>query len=523
MEPVEDSKPRRQRTSQTFRTARNIVVNLLATGTEIVLGLVLTRFLIFRLGAELYGVFPLSQQVVRYFQAIPVVLNTSARRYLTIDVARKDFENARKTFTTTFTSIFFVVGFLFFPAGLIFSYFAPQILETPEGQDWPTRIIFAVTVTTFCLVNLGTFFLATAFTRNRLDIRYWLRIMRNVLRTFIMMALIGLAGWQLGGISTGVIAGGVAFFFMSIFTWKKLFPNLKLSRKFFDKERLKETTSMSGWLVFNSVGRILMRNVDLLMANLILGTTATGRYGSILIIITGLHSLGVVLTGLFSPLVYEKYGKDDFQGIHKMLKSAIRLQGAIMAYPLGFIVGVSPYLMKIWLGDDFVSLAPTLSLLIVPQIVILASSLMVPILTSHNKITIPAFATFSMGIVNVILSYILLQPETGLGLLGLPISMGIVALIRNLGFLPVYCSHLMKQSWYSYLLPLFRSVIGFIFAYLITYGILYFYTPSGWFDLVLVGVLTGIGYLIIAPFTLLTGSDRRVLIRLATSLKNRRG
>jgi len=88
----------------------NIFSNLTLYGFSLIIGLWFTPYLIKNLSVAVYGLIPLATSVISYLSLITLSINGAVGRFLTIDIQKKNFEEANVTFNTALVGLIFIAA-----------------------------------------------------------------------------------------------------------------------------------------------------------------------------------------------------------------------------------------------------------------------------------------------------------------------------------------------------------------------------------------------------------------------------
>ena len=110
------------------RTAFNLVCgiseHIISAGTA----LVLTPFLIAKLGIELYGLYPIVLELAAMLGVFYGIINSTSSRYVAVETERGNYENASKYFSSAFFANVALSGILLAPMAVA-AIFANRFLE----------------------------------------------------------------------------------------------------------------------------------------------------------------------------------------------------------------------------------------------------------------------------------------------------------------------------------------------------------------------------------------------------------
>jgi len=162
---------------------------------------------------------------------------------------------------------------------------------------------------------------AAMFVRNRLDLFSGASLARTVFFIASIVALFSTLGANLATYGVALLAGSILVCFLHLRIHRHLLPGIEISRRWFDRTVLREIISLGGWMTVAQIGGLLFLQTDLLVANRVLGISATGQLAAISVISLQLRTLASLVTGLFAPN-----------------QAAIAARGDLTAFPPTFFV-----------------------------------------------------------------------------------------------------------------------------------------------------------------------------------------
>ena len=497
--------------------AKNLTANIFQFGLRFILGVWFTRFLIHNLGTELYGLVPLAWGMSRYFSLITMVLNAPSGRFLIIARSQNNYEEENKIFNTVFYGICGICIILIIVSSII-SYSAPFFLKVPTGHDLDSRLIFFAVSFAFASLTLSNPFSLSTFITNKLYLRFFNEALQNLVRVGVPVILIFFLGWQVGAISLGIIAGSITGMVLTLLFWKYLTPELKIQKKYFSISLLKQITGMGGWMLTNQVGSLLFLQSELFVVNILYGAEKTGRYGALLIFPTMLRSVAAMISSNLNPPIMDRYAKNDTDGVLRIVIRASRFLGIAVALPLGLLCIFSKPLLEIWLGQEFVDMAPVLVVMVAHLSINLAVLPMFAIQVMANKVKIPALITFVLGIINVILAIILGSSYLPFGIIGVPMAGAIVLTLKNAIFTPIYGSIILNIKKRRLFSSMLSGIFGFFICILLSLFAIRFITITNIVQLLLAWAGVSVVYFVFAWTLLLDKCEKKWILE---SIQNR--
>lgn len=494
------------------RFAMNIGTNVTYLALSVLVGMWFTPYLLEHLGVAAYGFVPLAATVIDYMSIVTLGFNSATARFLTIDLARGDRQTANRTFNTSLFGALFLAAALL-PVAFALSYAAPRVFNLPAGREVDVSFLFLLVGLSFLIDVPGGCFAVSSFALSRFDLRNAIQAMRLVLRAGFVVALFALFSpslWQVG-LAT-LVASGVDQV-AQVLVWRRLTPQLSISRASFTRSRLGELMGMGGWVIVNRVGSLLFLSIDLLVVNLIFGAEMAGRYGSILLFSTLLRRLASAMSAILDPVIMARYAKHDVVGMARLSRQAVKLMGLAIALPIGLLCGLARPLLLVWLGPSFQDLDILLIVLLGHLCINLAVLPLFALQPATNRVRVPGIVTLLMGVLNLGLA-IAWARWGSWGAVGVAAAGAVVLTLKNTVFTPLYGARILGLRWWVFLPPLFAGLVATVAVGFLGYGATLLYTPDSWVALAGLGVVVSLIYGGIVLFGGLNKSDRQLLVQL---------
>lgn len=498
--------PRKQSLKKQF------LPNLIANGgifvLNVLLGLWYTPYLIRHLGVAAYGLVLLASSLTSYLSLVTLSLNGAAGRFLTIDLERKEFDAANRTFNTV---LFGNVGLIALTLPLVIgvTLLSPSWFDIPPGQEVYAQCLFAATLFSYLLTVFRSSFSVSSWACNRFDLRNTIIAVHHLARAGIVVLVFSLTRPLLWHVGLGIFGATLLGFAGDLWLWRKLTPQLNIQLSGFDRSRVRDLFGMGGWLIINQVGTLLFLNVDLIIANTLLGAEIAGEYGSVLLFSTMLRQLAQTASTVLTPTVLAKYARGDMCAVNRISKQAVKFLGLTMALPIGFLCGSAAPLLVLWLGSEFQSLA-WLSVVLTAHLSInLAVLPLFGINVAFNKVRVPGITTMVLGVCNIGLAITFVN--MGWGAVGIAAAGAVVLTAKNALFTPIYAAYIQKLPWWTFVTAMLPATIVSVVVAGLVYAITQVIPVRSWFVLGCIGCVVSLVYVGVVYFGILCAEDRKLL------------
>lgn len=491
----------------------NVSSNVLLVIVISLIGFWMTPYLIRHMGVAVWSMVPLMTSVVSYFGLLTSGITSAVGRFVGICLKKGDNEGGNIYFNSAFFGMLFLFSFLSIFV-FILTVFLHRIFRIPEGYEFATRVLFVFIVVSTFLTALSSPFFVSAFVRHRFDLGNLAGVVSRFFRVGLMVFCFTYFGASLVYVGLSYLGMTLILFVSLILLTRILTPELHVRWKFFKRGVLYEMGVMSGWITVDQIGTLLYLSIDLIIINLFLGAEAGGRYAPILQLVLLLQVLSFTIGGIFAPVAYSYIANNEIEALSRQAGRSIKYVGLIMALFIGGMCGFSKPLLECWLGPSFAELNPLLWLLAFPQAIFLAINPLYNINRGMNKVSVPAIATVIGGVLNLVLS-ILLVKYTTLGLYGVAIATVFSYAVRCIFFTPIYTALILGQSATSFIKKVVPGLIMSVVVGLVCLVLSRTFYLASYLRLAVVGFVVCVLYIPLCYAAMLDRSDRAFLWSLA--------
>lgn len=440
------------------RFSRNLIANLAYFTLSLVIGVLYTPFVITRMGVEVYGLIPLANSVTNYLSVLTTGISSAVGRYVTMDYARGDRAAANTTFNTFFFAGATLTALLAL-AGVFLVPLAPRWFQVPAGKEAAFVRLLTAILAALLIGMMATCFDAAIWVKQRLDLRSVIDTISLAIRTGLVVLLFLLIGPQLDWVTAGIATAALTLLAGNWLVWRRLTPELFLSPRLFDWNKLPAIAGTSRWLLLNQAGVLLAMHVDLVLVNLFVGAEAGGLYAAIQQWSNLLRTVCLQVAIALAPSFAAQHATEDRASMVSLSRRAVRLLGLVIALPVGLLAGLGQPLLVTWLGAKFASLALLAVVVLLPLAMEGAHLPLSPVLLAVDKIRWPAIVTVGIGVANLGLGTYLAR-HLEWGMYGVAAASATATLLRYGLFYPIYAARVMGQRWTIYIVEILRALVA---------------------------------------------------------------
>ncbi|WP_392544708.1 lipopolysaccharide biosynthesis protein [Oryzobacter telluris] len=419
------------------RMTISLTANIVSYGTSALVALVLTPFLVTRVGKEAYSFYPLANNFILYIGILGIALNSMAARFVTVAVVRGDTREANAYFSSIF-KVNLALALALVPVSTLFVANLQHILTVPPNALNEVRILFGL-VLLAALIRIGASTLGIAtFASDRLDLRAATDIALSGVRVVAYLALFSILPPSI--IYVGVVAAAVevASLAMNWALTRKLLPRITYFSAPFSLGAVRAVVTPGMWNAVRQVGAIMLSSLALLMCNVFLGPRATGDFAIALTVPTFVAGLVAAVGAVFVPATTYRFALGVGPELVHEVQRAQKISGIISSVVIGIYVAVALDFFRLWVPSEDEELLRALSILCVVHLVFTGATWPVSNLNiSMNRVRVPALAMIVAGAVSVGLAFATLR-FTDWGLVGLAASSLVPNLFLVLAFVPLY-------------------------------------------------------------------------------------
>lgn len=498
--------------------AWNTTVKAFVVLVSMLIEVYFTRFLLVNLGEGLYGVIQITANVVMFASILTYVIQSALGRFLTIHIHQNNRIAAQKVFNVAFTSLAMLSVCVLLPVFFGISWFSTELFKVPEtASRTSVQVLFSTALLSFLIISIGSICSIGTFVYNRIDLIDMLNLLRLAASRIIAILLISLAGFELYGVSVGLLVSSIVGFFGGLLIWKKLTPELSVSRKLWDSEVFHQMKGFTGWLILRHGGARALIYLDLIVVNRLYGAYETGLYGIAFFFSSKFRTVSGMFATLFNPIIIERYSKNDIDGMIRIVTSGMRLLGIFFALPVGLLCGLYRPIFSLWVGSKYESLC-WLAIVLTFHLGINTSCYpLSSVVTAMDKVKLPGILTIISAVLNLALAVMLGWPGLGIGMIGVAIAGAISLTADTAVFMPYYVARILHKPCSVFFKPFVPGLIGFVIVFVFSYCSTYLHVSYSYLGLIGIIAILSIAFAMFAWLVLIIPAERKWLTSLLTA------
>ena len=484
----------------------NAVSNYATLAVNIVVGFLLTPFIINHLGITGYGIWTFTLSLVGYYGLLNLGVNSAITRYIAHYAGKGDKEALNKTASTAMLMFCFtgmiVVAFSFSFADTIASFFKVS-QEHYNDFRFMILIIGFATGISFPSEVFGAFLIS----HEKYVPANIVKITHTLIRAGLILCLL-LFGKGLIGLAFAVLGGQLISLAANYMIYKRFTPNILVSLAYARWSFLRKLLAFGGITTVITIADHIRMNIDKIVIGKWVGMAEVGIYGIAALIIKYMLSLIVSGMGVLTPRFALLYGAKDLEQIKSLFKISLRISG-FLAFGCGMgAIIFGGHFITLWVGKDFAESIPVLWILSVPLSFALSQNPGIGLMYALKKHHYYAIFTIFEAIANLVLSIILVSRY---GIIGVALGTAIPMFIVKIFIQPIYVSRIIDISIMDYAKPIIPSIITSSILILLGYKVgIITYDPVTVLSLFFAITITCCIYITIS-FLVLNKNDRITL------------
>lgn len=392
---------------------RNICSNWAGYIVTALIGFTLSPFIVHSLGTTGYGLWTLVLSLTGYFGLLDLGIRSSVGRFVARYVALNDYEKTNRIVSTAF-GILLTGGLLALVASCVVAAFFFKSFHVEQQFQSVGRIALLITgFTMACALPMGVFS-SVLVALERFDILSGVTIIGELMRAALIVVFLK-SGYGLITVALIALFISVAEYTAMAAFAKRQFPSLRLGIGLIDRGTFRELFGFGIYRFVWIVANQLIFYSDSVVIGIFLSTGSITYYAIAGSLINYGRNVVSLVTDTFYPAATRLDAKQDLAGLRELLILGTRIS-LLVSLPLclGFVF-LGKQFIVLWVGKEYSVSAVYLAVLTIPQFTGMSQYMSALVLAGMAKHKILAYMVLAEGLVNLVLSIILIKK---MGLVG---------------------------------------------------------------------------------------------------------
>lgn len=316
------------------------------------IGLLLTPFMISKLGDAEYGLYTLIGSLIGYISVLDLGLANTIVRFVAKYRAQND-RKAEEQFLATTMMIYGCIALAIAVTGIALYFNLDTIFKKLTATElYKARIMFVILILNLCMTLPGGAFTAVCSAYEHFVFPRALNIVKYVVRSGMVVALLFMGGDSIAIVVLDTVLNMLIFGVTAYYVIRKLGARFRLHE--FSKPLVKQIFSYSIWIfVFAMVGQFQWRAGQIILG-MISGTTAVAIYGVGILLGTYYGAFSTAISGVFLPratkMTVQEASSDALTS--EMIKIG-RFSLLTLLLILGGFLLYGRQFVQLWVGDTY--------------------------------------------------------------------------------------------------------------------------------------------------------------------------
>lgn len=391
--------------------ARNVSTRYVAILADMAIGLALLPFNLAHLGTANYGLWVLLGSVTMHFSAFELGNSGAMVKFMAQYRARNDAGAMNEIASTMFIA-FGLIGLISYTllAGVAFNleHLFNLTAQQAEIGQWILLIIGLHVTLNFPFGVYGG--VTSGF--QRYDINNVVAVVTSVIAALVNVYVV-LAGYSLLTLVASTTAVRLSAYALYRANAYRVFPQLRVRPSLFRRARLREVMGFSAYTTVIDWANKLNYQLDEVVIGAFLGPAAVAVWAPAERIISGTQRLTNQVNGVLFPLIVDSDTTNQNHRLQQILLQGTRFSLAMVVPIAATLFVLADPLIHAWMGNKAATVAgaiPVIQILAIAVAIRVGDATSTTLLKGAGSHKMLAWANLGTGLVNVVLSTLLIGP-----------------------------------------------------------------------------------------------------------------
>jgi|GEM_PF-1444626 O-antigen/teichoic acid export membrane protein len=431
------------------RLIRNISSQWLALGAQLLISVLMTPFMVLRLGKAGYGIVALISGLVGYSGILYFGLGAAVVKFVAEHHAREDYDELNATCSTIF-GVYLAFGALCFVLALALLGPLPYLFKIPVAHADDARIMLALMGLGLLVQFPGSVYGGVLMGLERFDVMNKYNFVLLILRSAAVFTvlLVRPTVVLVGAVTMASLIAEQAFAYVYA---KRTLPRLQLSLARFERARLKVLFTFSGQSFLFTLSEKLINYTDEFVIAQARGPDAVTLYVIPLRLVDYARDALDKATLVLMPGVSATAARGDIAALQSLWRFGNKAVMCLVAPVALVFLMWGGHVLALWLGNESygregMPILFWLALAFIAQVA--GRGIARPIFEGLGELSTPARITVAEGVVNLLLSIVLVRLW---GVRGVAFATFLPAAVTGLAVMPWFVCKRLGTSYLKHL------------------------------------------------------------------------
>lgn len=498
--------------SRSVQMMINLVANLISFAVTLGISFFLSPYIVQKLGAEANGFITLANNFISYATLVKTALNAVGSRYIIVSYHRGEIDKVNRYYSSLFFGDL-IIGVVSFIIGLACIFRLENLINIPENLIFDTKILFFLVFCNFSFNTVAAVFSSAPYIKNKVYLQSIRDIQCNVIRAILLVMLFTLLRPRVFFLGIGTIVSGIILIGYNYIYKCRLVPELRVRKKNFSWNSIKELLSQGVWSSLSSLGEMLLSSFDLLITNLLINVTEMGILSVAKSVPSMISGIGQTMASVFFPEITICYAKNDTKGLVDVVNQSCMIIGAIVTIPLAYLIVFGSEFYGLWQPTLDSEKLQILSILTCAGFILCAGCNSIgTIFTVTLHVKESALSVLITGITNTVLTLVLVK-TTSLGIYAVAGVSSVVETIRMLVYIVPNATKYVGVKITTFYPVIAKSFISTMALCIVGFGLKQIVVCDTWLRLIVIAIVFGVLGLAINFLIVLDKSARNRIIQ----------
>ncbi len=469
---------------------KGAILNYITIILTNVVGLVLTPFIISKLGDAEFGLYTLIGALVGYISVLDFGLHHTIVRFVAKYKAEKD-KKAEENFLAITMLIYLFISCIVILIGVVCYFSLEKIFESSLERDQldKAKIMFVILIFNLAITLPGGSFKGICSGYEQFVFPKSVDITRYIVRSLMLVAVLLLGGQAISIVILDTAMNILVILANAIFVLRKLKVKFKLHD--FQMHLVKEIFSYSIWIfVFIIIAQFQWRAGQMALG-VITNTTVVAIFAVGVMLGTYYGAFSTAISGVFLPKATQMtVAKASSKELTDMMIRIGRLSFIILLYILGAFIMFGKQFVILWVGESYIDAWTIATIIMVAYTFPLIQSFANSVLEARSKLSFKAILYLISIVIGTAIGALLAREYGGIGM----ISGTVFGWLGGQIIMNFYYHKVVKINIIRFFKEIFSKTMITLFGVLFTGYFINLIPGNDWLNFVLKSVLYTIVY-----------------------------